>query len=39
MGYASLKEVETDWNINDVADCFDAMEMKGEIEKITMEKK
>ncbi len=34
MGYGSLKEVEQDWNINDVVDSFNAMEIKAKLEEM-----
>ena len=34
MGYGSLKEIEQDWSINDIADALSAMEMKSELEKL-----
>ncbi len=39
MKLGTLKEVETEWNINDVADSFSAMELKSELEKIVSKEK
>ena len=37
-GYATLKEVQEDWSLYDILDCFEAMQIKADLEKILMPK-
>jgi len=38
-GYGTLKEVQTEWNIKDLFDAIEALEIKSEIEKTAFARK
>ena len=39
MGYGTLREIETDWSINDIVDAFSTMELKSELENMIIKDK